>query len=57
MEVEIVKGEGAVLRVNVGHLIVTNRILCVKGGNAALPKLLWDFLLATQCERYRCAHR
>jgi len=35
----------AVLGVNVEHLIVTNGILCVRGGDAALPKLLRDFLL------------
>ena len=45
MEVEIVEWEGAVLGVNVGHSIATNGILSVKGGDAALPKLLWDFLL------------
>ena len=44
MEMEIVEGEGAVLVVNVGHPIVTSRIFCVRGGDAALPKLLWDFL-------------
>ena len=27
-----------------GHLIVTNGILCVRGGDGALPKLLRDFL-------------
>jgi len=34
--------------VNVGHPIVTIcgiAVLCRKGGDAALPKLLWDFLL------------
>ena len=36
--------KGAVFGVNVGHPIVTNGILCVRGGDAALPKLLWDFL-------------
>ena len=36
--------EGAILGVNLGHPIVTNRILCVRGGNDAFPKLLWDFL-------------
>ena len=46
MEVEIVEGEGAVLVVNVGHPIVTNGILCVRGSDAALPKLLWDFLFS-----------
>ena len=29
-----------------GHPIVTNVILRVRGGDAALPKLLWDFLLS-----------
>jgi len=33
------------LEVNVGHFIVTNGILCVRDGNAAVPKLLWHFLL------------
>jgi len=40
MEVKIVEGEGALLVVNVGHSIVTNWILCVSGGVAALSKLL-----------------
>ena len=31
--------------VNVGHPIVTNRILCVRGGDAALPKLLLGFVV------------
>jgi len=44
MGVEIVKEEGAVFGVNLGHPIVTNGILCMRGGDAALPKLLWDFL-------------
>jgi len=30
---------------NLGLSIVTNGIVCVKGGDAALPKLLWDFLV------------
>jgi len=30
--------------VNVRHPIITNKILCVRGGDAGLPKLLWDFL-------------
>jgi len=38
------RGRGS-FEVNVGHPPVTNRILCVRGGDAALPKLLWDFLL------------
>ena len=43
--------KGAVSAVNVGHPIVTNGDLvallfsAVRGGDAALPKLLWDFLL------------
>ena len=40
MEVEIVEGEGAVLGVNMGHPIVTNGILYVRGGDAVLPRLL-----------------
>jgi len=44
MRVEIVKGKGAVLGVNVGHPIVTNGDSAMRGGDAALPKLLWDFL-------------
>ena len=44
MEVEFVEGEGEVLVVNMGHPIVNNGILCVRGGDAALPKLLCDFL-------------
>jgi len=44
-----VAGEGAVWGVNVGHPIVTNGdfvaelFSAVKGGDAALLKLLWDF--------------
>ena len=44
MEVQIVQGKGADLVVNVEHPVVTNGIFCVRGGDAALPKLLWDFL-------------
>jgi len=40
--VVIVEGEGAVL--TVGHRIVTNGILCVRGGDADVPKFLWDLL-------------
>ena len=40
MGVEIVERERAVLGVNVGHPIVTNDILCVREGDATLPKLL-----------------
>jgi len=51
MGVEIVEGVGTVLGVNVGHPIVTNGdcgvvILCVKGGDADLPKFLWNFLFS-----------
>ena len=45
MVVEIVDREGTVLVVNVRHPILTNGILCVRGGDGALPKLLWDILL------------
>jgi len=41
--VVIVEG-GAVSGKNVEHPIVTNGILCMRGGDAALPKLHWDFL-------------
>ena len=41
------KGRGS-LMVNVGHPIVTNVILCTRGGNAAFPKLLWDFLFRNE---------
>jgi len=37
--------EALVVTVNVWHPIVTNRIFCVRDSDAALPKLLWDFLL------------
>jgi len=51
------KGEGAVLLVNVWHPVVTNGILCVRGGDAALPRLLWDFLsqivVSAVCGAYR----
>jgi len=39
--VVIVEGEGAVLKVNLGHPIVTNGGLC----DAARPKLLWAGLV------------
>ena len=48
--VAIVEIKGTVLGVNVGHPIVTNRdfvaqvFFAVRGGDAGLPKLLWDFL-------------
>jgi len=38
--------EGAVLGVeSLGLSIVTNGLVCLRGGDAALPKLLWDFLV------------
>jgi len=38
--------KGAVLeRKNLGFSIVNNGIVSVRGGDAALPKLLWDFLV------------
>jgi len=51
MRVEIVERKGAVLSLNVGHPIVTNGdfvaqlFSAARGGDAALPKLLWDFFL------------
>jgi len=36
MEEEIVERKGS---------FVTNEMLCVRGGDAALPKLLWDFFV------------
>ena len=37
--------EGAVLeRKNLGFSIVNNGIVSMRDGDAALPKLLWDFL-------------
>jgi len=48
-EVVIVEGKGQFWGVNVGHFIVTNGTLwrshslsAVKGGDAALTRLLWD---------------
>ena len=38
MEVEIVEGDGTVLGVNKRHPIVTNKILCVRGGDVLFPK-------------------
>jgi len=52
--VEIIEGEGSVLAVYVGHLIVTNgdfvASLCsaMWGGDVALPKLRWDFVYMTR---------
>ena len=41
----IIEGEGAVLGgESLGLSIVTSGIVCVRGGDAALPKLLWNFL-------------
>ena len=38
--------EGAVLGgESLGLSIVTNGLVCMRGGDAALPKLLWDFLV------------
>ena len=42
--VVIVEGEATVMGVIVGRSIVTNGIVCVRGGDAALPKLLCDFM-------------
>jgi len=44
MGVVIVEGMGQFSGLNVGHPTVTNGILCVGGGDAALPELLRDFL-------------
>jgi len=43
--------------VDVGHLIVTNGDLCIviRGGDAALPKLRWDFLLLLSIEKINCS--
>jgi len=44
--------KGTILAVNVGHPILTNGDFMVylfsamRGGDAALPKLLWDFLFS-----------
>jgi len=46
MGVVIIEGEVAVMGVNLGHPIVTSGIFCMRGGDAALPKLLWNFLLS-----------
>ena len=43
---------GTLLVVNVGPPVVTNGILCVRDGDVALPKLLWDFLLVCICFYY-----
>ena len=51
MGVVIVEGEGAVLEINVWNPIVINGILCVRGDDAALPKLLSDFLIIHGGER------
>jgi len=52
--VEIVEGEVAVWG-NVGHPTVTNGILHVRGGDAALPKILCDFLFRDERQRRRYA--
>jgi len=46
MGMMIVEREGTVLGVNVARSIVTNGILCVTGGDAALPRLLCNLLLS-----------
>jgi len=38
------RGTGSFAGLKVEHPIVTNVILCERVGDAALPKLLWDFL-------------
>jgi len=43
--VEIVEGAEAVLRVNVGHPIVNNGILCVRGDDALFPNDFGEDLL------------
>jgi len=51
MGMKIVKGEGAILRVNVGHPIVTDGdfvaslFSTIRGGDEAFPKLIWDLML------------
>jgi len=38
--------EGAVLGgESLGLFTVTNGIVCMRGGDVAVPKLLWDFLV------------
>jgi len=37
--------KGVVFGVNMGHPTVSSGNLCVRGSDAALPKLLWDFLI------------
>jgi len=46
MRVEIIEGEGTVLGVNVGHPVVTSGDFPMRGGVAALLKLVWDFLFS-----------
>ena len=47
---EIVEGKGTIFGINVGHPIVTNGnsvallFSAMRGGDAALPKIIWDFL-------------
>jgi len=51
----IVEGEGTVLGgESLGLSIETNGIVCVRGGDAALPKLLWDLLVICTVDK---AHR
>jgi len=52
MEGEIVEGEGAVLVVTVGHPIVTNGILCVRGERQVSMKSAYTLL----CDRERRAN-
>ena len=45
MGIKIVEGQWADLGVNLGHPIATDGIFSMRGGDAAHPKLLWEFLL------------
>jgi len=56
LSVAIVEWEGADLRVNVGYPIVAQLFSAVKGGHAALPKLLWDFLFLVRYALYDRIH-
>ena len=62
MVVEIVEGERAILEVNVGHSVVTNVILCVRGGDELYPNYFeensfhfrvarWSGIMETSYER------
>jgi len=44
--VEIDEGERAVFGVNVGHPIVTNGILCIRGGDVLFPNDFGEDLLS-----------